>query len=204
MKTINVLALCLIVILIGSISCAQKSTTPSTNSKSEPETKPVTKSEPETKPVTKGKIDIEAGVVFKSGDVKPVARNVFYLLKNNAEKVILTQEHLNLFNQDHVRQFASSKPKTLSQWSMYEAVLYMDGRITPNFATAAKKSLESSKIASTTTGFDGKATLEEVDVGDYYLFGYYNASDTAYWNIPVSVKAGSNKVILGNDNFGQQ
>jgi hypothetical protein len=191
MKTINVLALCLIVILIGSISCAQKSPQLSTNSKSEPE----------TKPVTKGKIDIEAGVVFKNGDVKPVARTVFYLLKDNAEKVILTQEHLNLFNQEQVRKFASSKPKTLGQWSMYEAVLYMDGRITPNFAVAAKKSLESSKITSTTTGFDGKATLEEVDAGDYYLFGYYQASDTTYWNIPVSVKAGTNKVILSNDNM---
>jgi hypothetical protein len=196
MKNLHILAFCLVVILISSISCTQKSSPSSTDSKSEPATKPETAA----KPVTKGKIELEAGLVFKSGDVKPVARTNFYLLKDNAEKIIVTQEHLNLYNQEIAR--FGSKPKTLDKWGMYEAVLYMNGRIAPSFAIAAKKSLESSKVASTTTGFDGKATLEDVDIGDYFLFGDYQIDKQAtYWNIPVSVKAGTNKVILSNDNM---
>jgi len=57
-------------------------------------------------------------------------------------------------------------------------------------------------ISQTSTGFDGKATFGNVPVGDYFLFGYYTFErQTTYWNIPVSIKAGTNKLVLDNNNM---
>src|SRR5207237_730142 len=36
----------------------------------------------------KGNLNIEAGIVFNSGDVKPVARAEFYLLDKDADEII--------------------------------------------------------------------------------------------------------------------
>jgi uncharacterized protein YdeI (BOF family) len=189
--------------LTSSAAFAQKSRPRSTGAKSKVATKSQPKPEPKAEakpaPVRTGKIDLEAGLVFNSGDVKPVVRADFYLFKDNAEKIVITQKHLDLYNQEIVPRGTT---ETLNGWSMYGAVLYMNGRLTPSFAVAVKKSLESSSVASSTTGLDGKATLEDVPVGDYYLFGYYKfGRETAYWNIPVSVKPGTNKIILSNDNM---
>ncbi len=147
----------------------------------------------------KGNVDLEAGLVFNSGDVKPVGRATFYLLKENPSKLLLTQAHLDVFNSDNSR-FGGNQ--TLDKWSMYGAVLYMDGSLTPNFALAIKKSIDAASVAQTTTGFDGKASFEAVPAGDYFLFGYYKfGKQTTYWSLPVTVKAGANKVVLDNDNM---
>lgn len=150
-------------------------------------------------PIKTGNIDIEAGLVFNSGDVKPVGRATFYILREDGKKVLLTQEHFDAYSQDTSR---FGLPKSFDKWSLYEAVLYMDGRIAPTFALAAKKALDTAAINQATTGFDGKASFSNVPVGDYFLFGYYSfGKQTTYWNVPVSVKPGANKIILDNDNM---
>lgn len=147
----------------------------------------------------KGTVDIEAGLVFNSGDVKPVGRATFYLLREDATKIVLTQPHLDAHNLD-IGRFG--RTETLDKWSMYAAVLYMDGSLSPTFAVAAKKSIDAASVAQATTGFDGKATIQDVPVGDYFLFGYYKfGKQTTYWSLPISVKAGTNKVVLDNDNM---
>ncbi len=147
----------------------------------------------------RGNIDLEAGLVFNSGDVKPVGRATFYLLKEDPTKVILTQAHLDAYNADN-SSFGGNE--TLDKWSMYGAVLYMDGSLTPNFAIAVRKSIEAASGGRATTGFDGKARFEGVTAGDYFLFGYYRfGKQTTYWSLPVSVLAGENNVVLDNDNM---
>ncbi|MFN0278552.1 MAG: hypothetical protein ACKVRN_08120 [Pyrinomonadaceae bacterium] len=166
-----------------------------------PATQPKETSKTETKaaPVKTGNIDLEAGLVFNSGDVKPVGRATFYLLKEDPSKVILTQANLDVYNSDKSR-FGTSE--TLEKWSMYGAVLYMDGALTPNFALAVKKSIDAASVAQATTGFDGKASFEGIPAGDYFLFGYYKfGKQTTYWRIPITVKAGANKVVLDNENM---
>jgi hypothetical protein len=166
-----------------------------------PKATSATTKKPATKAVAKGSIQLEAGLVFNSGDVKPVGRATFYLLKEDAKKVIITQEHLDLFNNDSSRLSVTRNP-TLENWSLYGAVLYMDGSLAPTFATTVKNDLDKVKVATTTTGFDGKATFDNVPVGDYYIFGVYKfGKQTTYWNLPISVKAGGNKIILDNENM---
>lgn len=147
----------------------------------------------------KGNIDLEAGLVFNSGDVKPVGRVTFYLFREDGKKVLLTQEHFDAYSQDTAR---FGLPNSFDKWSLYEAVLYMDGRVAPTFALAAKKAIDTAAINQATTGFDGKASFSDVPVGDYFLFGYYSfGKQTTYWNIPLSVKQGTNKIVLDNDNM---
>ncbi len=207
MKTLNVGILCALLVLTASSVFTQKArprtrtkTTSTATKKTATTTKKTelpTPAKPE--PVKTGKIDLEAGLIFNSGDIKPVGRTTFYLLKDDAEKIILTQPLLDLYNQDRAKY---GRSESLSTWSMFGAVLYMNGQITPNFASAAKTALESATAGSTTTGFDGKATFDNVPVGDYYIFGYYKVGkNTTYWNIPITVKPGDNKVILDNENM---
>lgn len=154
---------------------------------------------PATGPVKKGSVDVEAGLVFNSGDVKPVGRATFYLLTEDPSKIILTQPHLDAHNTD-IGRFG--RTETLDKWSMYGAVLYMDGSLSPTFAIAVKRALDGAAVGQTTTGFDGKATFADIPAGDYFLFGYYKiGKQTTYWSLPVTVKAGSNKVILDNNNM---
>lgn len=153
-----------------------------------------------TPPGKTGSLDLEAGLIFNSGDVKPVGRATFYLLKEDPNKIVLTQEHLDAYNQD-MASF-SSATETLNKWTMYGAVLYMDGHLAPSFAVGVKKSLDAAAVSQTSTGFDGKATFANVPVGNYFLFGYYTFGEqTTYWNIPVSISAGTNKLVLDNNNM---
>jgi hypothetical protein len=199
MKSINILVLGLTLTFVVSTTFAQKSR-PRSN---------VSKPKTTTKAVAKGSIELEAGLLFNSGDVKPVGRATFYVLKEDAKNVILTQEQFDIYNKDMTAflqrvgggNSIQEEEDSLSKWSLYSAVLSMDGRITPNFAISAKKSIETASITSTTTGFDGKATFESVPVGDYHIFGYYKVGkETTYWNVPITVKAGVNKIILDNEN----
>jgi hypothetical protein len=99
-------------------------------------------------------------------------------------------------------QLPVPKAQTLDKWNMYEAVLYMDGNLTPTFAVAVKKSLDAAAISQTSTGFDGKATLENIPGGNYFVFGFYRfGKQTTYWSVPVSIKPGTNKLILDNNNM---
>jgi hypothetical protein len=208
MKRVNIAVFSVLLVLSASTVFAQR-TRSRTGSASRPKVTtprqpvPAPVKEPERPaPVKTGKIELEAGLIFNSGDVKPVGRATFYVLKESAEKIVLTQEHLDLYNQDLASLRFGSQEKSLSGWSMYEAVLYMDGQLTPNFAVKVRDAISKASVASATTGFDGKATIEDIPVGDYYLFGVYRVGkQTAYWNVPVSVKAGTNKVILDNDNM---
>jgi hypothetical protein len=188
MKNTSIFTLCLLIIFTASISFGQKARPRSNASK------------PKTTIKAKGTIELEAGLLFNSGDTKPVVRATFYLLKENPEKIVVTQENLDIYNKDRAGSSIIGR-ETLSGFGLLGAALAMDGQLAPNFAIAAKKSLQTSSTASGTTGFDGKATMTSVPTGDYYLFGYYRfGGQTIYWNIPVSVKTGVNKIVLDNNN----
>lgn len=177
-----------------------------------PQTKPPRTTPLKTVPVkvsAKATLDLEAGLIFNSGDVKPVGRATFYLLKENPEKVILTQEHLDTYNKelaDVLKQLGGGLEgltyDTLDKWSLESAADGLHGDLTPNFAVILKKDIEAASTEKTITGFDGKATFTSIPVGDYYIFGIYKVGkQSTYWSVPVSVKPDTNKVILDNENM---
>ncbi len=183
MKNTSILTLCLLITFTASISFGQKARPRSNASK--PKTA--------TKAVAKGNLELEAGLIFNSGDVKPVGRATFYVLKENAEKIILTQEIFDILNREREQESSSITTRSFDKWSLYGAVHRMDGEYTPNYAIAAKKALETASVGSGVTGFDGKAIIKNIPIGDYFIFGYYKfGKQITYWNAPVSIKAEAN------------
>jgi hypothetical protein len=122
----------------------------------------------------KGNLSIEAGIIFDSGQVNPVARAGFYLLNADAEEVI----HL--------------KDITLD----LNFPIFESGGV-----SRAITAIEPHIISLATTNFQGKALFQPVKTGNYYLFGFTKAGKSAVvWNLQISIKSGTNSIILDNNN----
>jgi len=164
-----------------------------------------------TPPLETGSIEIEAALVFESRDVKPVVRERFYLLKEDPASLILTKENYELAKreaakEEFTRRIIASK---FEEWNFKQATLYSE--LFPPYQEAILKILDAKAAAKAETGFDGKLRLDGVPTGTYYLFGVYHYAEAGYdygfympkaviWNLPVTVKAGLNKIILDNKN----
>jgi hypothetical protein len=153
-----------------------------------------------------GNLNLEAGLVFKNGDVKPVARVEFLLLRNHPEDLIRTRKLHPIYESDVSQHKLYSgermfKPTTFDEWTFRSAALAVKATFAPNFFQAAANALAGSTVASSITGFDGKTTFENVPVGDYFIFGRYQVDErAAMWGLPVTIKVGTNKMILDNHN----
>jgi hypothetical protein len=189
MKTLNIIALCLLLTFTASISFGQKARPRSNAPK------------PKTTIKANGKVELEAGLIYKNGDSKPVARVKVYLIKEDLKNAFLTQEHLDMYN-----EWATSpgfKINSLNDWSLYGVVINWEQTVNPTLNAALKKSLAKITITSETTGFDGKATFTNIPTGNYFLFTFYRPNTQgSFWNVPISVKPGINKIILDNNNQG--
>jgi hypothetical protein len=154
-----------------------------------------------TKSLAKGNIELEAGLTYRSGDSKPVARVKVYLIKEDLKNVFLTQKHLDMYN-----EFATTpgfKINSLDEWTLYGAVINWEQAVNPTLNAVLKESLAKITITSEITGFDGKATFTNIPTGNYFLFAFYRPNTQGnLWNVPISVKPGINKIILDNNNKG--
>jgi hypothetical protein len=146
-------------------------------------------------------LSMEAGLVYRSGDVKPVARNEFYLLDDDAEKIL--------------RDAGIKKKGRLTHWkevsfvNSYAAAKLCVSRVTRcpalkdswDFARDADNALRPHIAKSVTTGFDGKAGFEPVPAGTYYVMGVYLREDSfVSWNVKVDLKSEAEQVILDQNN----
>lgn len=146
-------------------------------------------------------LSVEAGLVYKSGDVKPVARNEFYLLDDDAEKIL---RDAGIEKRGRLRRW-----KEVSFVNSYAAAKLCVSRVTRcpalkdswDFARDADNALKSHVIKTVTTGFDGKASFEPVPAGTYYVMGVYLREDSfVSWNVKVELKSESQQVILDQNN----
>jgi len=130
----------------------------------------------------KGNLNIEAGIVFNSGDVKPVARVEFYLLDKDADEIIKEA------NDDGISL------KTITFALNYPILL-------PDGIQGIMSVIKPHIVSSTTTDFQGKAKFPSVKAGNYYLFGFVKAGKSSLvWNLDTTIKSGVNSVILDNKN----
>jgi len=136
----------------------------------------------------RGTLSVEAGLIFKSGDVKPVARVEFHLLDADL-KDILSGANLKpeiRTNLDLITTFAFA----LSYQDLYQDTFQKS-------ITAIKPHV----VSSTTTDFQGKARFPAVKGGNYYLYGFTKAGNSSVlWNLNVSIKGGQNSITLDNNN----
>jgi hypothetical protein len=142
-------------------------------------------------------LSFETGLVFKSGDVKPVARATFHLLDDSLGNILRTAGLSAPRNygggsgntdEDLVNAYASSIKYSI-----------LDGY--KEFGPAAATAVRPHIIQTITTGFDGKATFEAVAAGTYYLMGMSETpKGYVIWNLKVDLKAGKNTVTLDQNN----
>lgn len=141
-------------------------------------------------------LSFETGLVFKSGDVKPVARTTFYLLDDNLAK-ILRDAGLQA-----PRSYSSDVTSDEALVDAYaSSIKYSILPEFKDFFPAATTALKPHITQTVTTDFGGKATFEPVAAGTYYLMG---VSETpkgyVVWNLKVELKAGKNSVTLDQNN----
>jgi hypothetical protein len=156
-------------------------------------------------------LSVEAALVFKSGDVKPVARTEFLLLDKDFETILKESDFTSELPQNlkeslgkvseisPLRSFALIVQATQMKMDLPEQ---QKGKAVINASMIKTLIATKSHIVSqTTTDFQGKAEFKDVKPGEYYLFGYTNAGESiAVWNIKTQVKSGQNSIILDQKN----
>jgi hypothetical protein len=151
-------------------------------------------------PASKGDVSIEAGLVYKSGDVKPVARNEFYLLDDDAERIL---------RDANIERKGKLRNRQLNNLDAYATAKVCVNMVTEcpsltdswDFVQAATKALKPHIIKTITTGFDGKGRFESIPAGNYYVMGIMlRERGFVSWNLKVEVKAEAQAIILDQNN----
>jgi hypothetical protein len=140
-------------------------------------------------------LSFETGVVFKSGDVKPVARATFYLLDESLEKLLMDVNFQIYGGTDVMSGFAL---KYVSR----ELEILRGSKSTIFDDTMLK--LKPHILTSTTTDFNGKGQFTDLAEGVYYIMHVSEIGRSVIlWNLRVEVKPGQNSVTLDQNNAAQ-
>jgi hypothetical protein len=144
-----------------------------------------------------GVLALEAGLVYKSGDVKPVARTEFHLLDQDLVKI--------LQDAGVTPKEGTSLARTAAQGNMAFtfalAAKYNSLPDNQSFYLAAMEAIKPHILKTVTTDFSGKANFEPVSAGSYYLMGLASTPrGFAFWSMPVEIKAGQTSIVLDQNN----
>jgi hypothetical protein len=181
MITIMISAVAYMMLTPGSEAVSQKAKRTTTKS-----TGNATPIAPAVALPTSGKLSIEAGLIFNSGDVKPVARTTFYLLDQDLGEILkpLGETPGTLRSGLDFLNTLSDSPKAKAQ---YERL---------------KTTVQQHIVATATTGFDGKAQFSDVRAGLWFLYGAFHVGENdVAWHLKVEIKPGAETaVVLDNYN----
>lgn len=142
-------------------------------------------------------INIEAALVYKSGEVVPVSRTEMYLFKRDLSEVIATPELKTLYESD-------AKAKRLNFGTAdlrdYVQAIYKYASLYPSYAVPAKKALSDEINIKTQTDFSGKANFENIPSGKYFLVVIApTRKSMAVWSMPITLEK-DEKIILDQNN----
>jgi hypothetical protein len=156
----------------------------------------------EAKRVEQSSLSIEAGLIYKSGDVKPVARTTFYLLDKGLGE-ILSEAGLKASDSTRLNlppDMASNSPENLCfMWKLAASSTYDEK--SKSFMQRAEEAMKPHLIQTVMTDFSGKAQFAPVTPGTYFVVGHYKPDrDSAAWSVKVELKSGQNSVTLDNNN----
>lgn len=152
---------------------------------------------PTPTPLPDANLQIEAGLVFKSGDVKPVARTIFYLFVGHPGEILRdggVRASMRSANID------SADPEIL----LFNLALALRTEVLPDSAAFVKLAmpvLQPHIIQQVTTDFGGKAQFAPVKPGTYYLAGFAEVGRaSATWNMKSTLNPGPTAMTLDNNN----
>jgi hypothetical protein len=171
-------------------------------------------------PNAKGTLSIEAGVVFQSRDVKPLARTGFVLIDADLE-VILKAANLTpiaLLQTDWAELnrrlgIRTPVPPALTQKpppsslvvSLKLAMSFAGNERCPDckpFLDRAVAGMTPHIVGRVNTDFAGKATFDPIPEGTYFVVGVADLPryQTLIWNVQVQLKPGSSVLLLDANN----
>lgn len=145
-------------------------------------------------------LDLEAALIFRSGEVVPIARTTFYLLKRDIKDELTTGEAREILIGEASKlirgmnkQYESGKLRDYLIATTYSPIY-------PNFTAKASQIIKDSTVAAETTDFKGLAKFQNLESGNYYLLGLANIrKNSVVWYIPVNLTE-STKIVLDPNN----
>jgi hypothetical protein len=151
---------------------------------------------PEPVAPKKATLSIETGIIYRTGEVVPVARTTFYLLDDDV--LTIAKNGGIQPRPDTARIFKNIDDALLSDIGYSLAgqhqYLYAD------FAASFLKVLEPHIITKFTTDFSGKATVPDLEPKQYYLFGAgATRRSNALWNMRIDLAKETHFVLDQNN-----
>jgi hypothetical protein len=141
-------------------------------------------------------LSIEAALIYQSGDVKPVARTVFYLL--DADPI----EILKKTGVQPVRSGEAALDADPAR--LVFSLARIQSSLCPDcerFRGEAIKAIAPHIIKTATTGFDGRASFEGVKPGTYHFYGVWSVGqNNVLWSHKQELKAGAMTLKLDQNN----
>ena len=143
-----------------------------------------------------GALSLEAALVFRSGDVKPVARTVFYLLDDDLAKILRSA---GLKTSQRYGTMEDTDQNLLFSFGSASKYPSLEGQA--QFYATATEALKPHIKQSITTDFSGKATFQNVPIGNYFLMGFgVTPRGFVLWNLAVEIKPGNASITLDQNN----
>jgi hypothetical protein len=143
-----------------------------------------------------GTLSLEAALVFRSGDVKPMARTVFYLLDDDLAKILRSA---GLRTSQRYGTMEDTDQNLLFSFGSASKYPSLEGQT--QFYSTAMEALKPHIKQSITTDFSGKATFQNVQSGNYFLMGFgVTPRGFVLWNLAVEIKPGTTSITLDQNN----
>lgn len=151
---------------------------------------------PEPLAPKKATLSIETGIIYRTGEVVPVARTTFYLLDDDV--LTIAKSGGIQPKPETARIFKNTDEALLSDIGYALAgqhqMLYAD------FAASFLKVLDPHIVVKFTTDFSGKAAVPDLEVKQYYLFGAGTTRrSNALWNMKIDL-AKETHIVLDQNN----
>jgi hypothetical protein len=188
----------LLLILILVVNLSEFSQTKKHSPKASPPVKEVKSKTKNTAALQEGKKDfnIEASVVYPSGEVVPVSRSTFYILDTDLLTILKEAEIQPTENTLQV--FKGNTDKALISDAGYS----LSGRYSSPFSEIAAKVSEAIKghiVQKITTDYQGKGAFKGLDGENYYLFGTGGTRfSNVIWNMKID--AANSSLTLNQSN----
>lgn len=141
----------------------------------------------------KATLAIEAAVIYRSGDVKPVARVQFLVLDVSLPTILASTpqpQDLSIITRDKDLQLIITYAKAALNAPEHE-----------RFFIQASAAIKPHIIASEMTGFDGRAELDNLPAKPCYIVAVARAGQSwLIWNLKAELKPGKNKILFDQNN----
>lgn len=145
----------------------------------------------------KGSLDLDTGIVYNMGGAQPVARTEFSLIDADAEDIL---KNAGLSPNDLKAAGPGIAPGGGNLvGSLGFAAKFPDPY--GDFLSKATGTIKQHARYSVTTDFAGKAHLDGIEPGTYFIYGYTETRrGFALWNLKVDIVSGSNALVLDQKN----